>query len=58
MAKTIAEFCIREWIRQNFPIENLHLEFTGPRCAVLTDCNGDRMRVIYHNGVVELTEAW
>ena len=58
MAKTIAEFYIREWIKRNFPVKDLHLEFTGPRCAVLTDRNGDRIRVVYHNGEVQLTDAW
>lgn len=58
MAKTIAEFYIREWIKRNFPVKDLHLEFTGPRCAVLTDRNGDRIRVVYHNGEVQPTDAW
>lgn len=46
-AKTIAEYAIRKWMEEEkFVMECFQVEFQGHE-AVITDGNGDRLRLIY-----------
>lgn len=46
-AKSIAEYAIRKWLKQeDFALECFSLEFYQNE-AVLTDCNGARLRLVY-----------
>lgn len=47
-AKTIAEYAIRKWLQnEGFAMECFSLRMDGQE-AVLTDSNGDKMRIIYN----------
>ncbi len=46
-AKTIAEYAIRKWLEdEKFVLECFQVEFQGHE-AVVTDGNGDKLRLIY-----------
>ena len=47
-AKTIAGYAIRRWLEnEGFVMECFQLEFTGECEAVITDRQGESLRVVY-----------
>ena len=47
-AKTIAEYAIRKWLEnEGFVMEWFQLELTGECEAVITDRQGESLRVVY-----------
>lgn len=50
-AKTIAEYAIRKWMdTEGFVSECFRFEMIGPNEAVIRDCNGDKLRLVYDPG--------
>lgn len=58
MAKTFAELLIHQWINQNIPEANVHVELTDKNSAVVTDSNGTRGLLVFENGEVRLEHVW
>lgn len=54
-AKTFAEHRIHSYLEAVYPGLNAQVEFVGQREAIVTDGNGDRIRVRYSSeGVYEM----
>lgn len=50
-AKTFAEHRIHNYLEARYPGLDAKIEFSG-REAIVTDCRGDRVKVVYEDGEV------
>ena len=49
-AKTFAEYRIRQYLETVYPGLDGHMETVNAHEAIVTDINGDKIRVIYDRG--------
>lgn len=56
MPKTIAQYCILQWLKANFYMSHSKLEFISNNKAKITDENKDTAYVTYESGEVYLND--
>lgn len=54
--RTIAQCRIQEWLKDNFYVEALKVEYVGAETARITDRNGESAFLFYENGNVYLKD--